>query len=152
MMSLGLTGLQAQKAISSTGGVASGTGGSVSYSVGQVIFTTNIGINSNSIAEGVQQPYEISVISGIDYDIRISLECTVYPNPATNIIKLNIDKNEFINFRYQFYDLNGNLIKSEIIAGDNTQINMQNFIPTTYFLKVVQEKEVLKTFKIIKIQ
>jgi hypothetical protein len=37
LLILGLTRLQAQKAITATGGNASGSEGSVSYSVGQVV-------------------------------------------------------------------------------------------------------------------
>jgi hypothetical protein len=40
---LGITGLQAQATVSTTGGNASGIGGSVSYSVGQVFYTTYSG-------------------------------------------------------------------------------------------------------------
>jgi hypothetical protein len=42
------------------GGEATGSGGSVSYSVGQVVYTTNTGING-SVAQGVQQPYEFQM-------------------------------------------------------------------------------------------
>jgi len=37
LLGLGLTGLQAQESVNATGGNASGSGGSVSYSVGQVV-------------------------------------------------------------------------------------------------------------------
>ncbi|MCB0409870.1 MAG: hypothetical protein KDD29_06595, partial [Flavobacteriales bacterium] len=50
----------AQENTVSSGGDALGVGGSASYSVGQVVYTTHTGVNG-SIAQGVQQPYEISV-------------------------------------------------------------------------------------------
>ena len=59
-----VTAIQAQKTIPSSGGNASGTGGKISYTVGQVVYTTNKGSNG-SAAQGVQQPYEISAITGI---------------------------------------------------------------------------------------
>ena len=55
LLGLGLTGLQAQESVNATGGDASGSGGSVSYSVGQITYQTHTGING-SVAEGVQQP------------------------------------------------------------------------------------------------
>ena len=64
--------LQAQEVISSSGGNVSGSGGSVSYSVGQVVYTTNTGTNG-SVAQGVQQPYEISVVTGIEEATNINL-------------------------------------------------------------------------------
>ena len=72
LLGLGLTGLQAQTSVNATGGDASGSGGSVSYSVGQVVYTTNTG-TSGSVAQGVQQPYEISVVTAIEEAKGINL-------------------------------------------------------------------------------
>jgi hypothetical protein len=69
---LGLTGLQAQEVIPAVGGNASGSGGSVSYSVGQVAYQTHTGTNG-SVVEGVQQPYEISVLTAIEEAKNINL-------------------------------------------------------------------------------
>ena len=65
LLGVGLTGLQAQQAIPASGGNASGSGGSASYSVGQVIYSKNTGTNG-SVAQGIQQPYEIMVVTGIE--------------------------------------------------------------------------------------
>lgn len=78
LLGLGLTGLLAQEKIIATGGDASGSGGSVSYSVGQVTYQTHIGTNG-SVSEGVQQPYEISIITGIDEAEGINLTVLAYP-------------------------------------------------------------------------
>ncbi|MFT7299094.1 MAG: hypothetical protein ACI9WO_001916 [Sphingobacteriales bacterium] len=50
---LGLGGLQAQETVPATGGEATGNGGSSSYTVGQVVYTTNTGTNG-SVAQGSQ--------------------------------------------------------------------------------------------------
>mgnify|MGYP000474435928 CR=1 FL=1 len=62
---LGLGGLHAQENAVTTGGEATGAGGTASYSVGQVVYTTNTGTNG-SVAQGVQQPFEISTTVGIN--------------------------------------------------------------------------------------
>ncbi len=51
-------GLHAQQATTAAGGDATGPGGSVAYSVGQVVYTTNSG-TGGSVAEGVQQSYSV---------------------------------------------------------------------------------------------
>ena len=89
LLGIGLTGLQAQSTIPASGGNASGSGGSVSYTVGQIIYTTNNGTNG-SAAQEVQQPYEISVVTANEEALDISLEMVVYPNPATDFVKLRI--------------------------------------------------------------
>ena len=146
---LGLTGLLAQNTIPASGGNATGSGGSVNYTVGQVVDDTYTGTNG-SVAQGVQQPYEISVVNGIDEALGISLEIKVYPNPTMDFIKLKTANYEIQNLRYQLYDMNGRLVKENKVEGDETSIVMSNLVPATYFLKVMDKKEVIKTFKIIK--
>ena len=62
LFTTGLTVATAQESVSASGGEASGSGGSVSYSVGQLFYRIHTG-TTGSVAEGVQQPYEISVIT-----------------------------------------------------------------------------------------
>lgn len=54
LLGLGLTSLHAQESVNTTGGNASGSGGSASYSVGQVVYTSNTE-TSGSVAQGVLQ-------------------------------------------------------------------------------------------------
>lgn len=88
LLGLGLTGLQAQTSVNATDGDVSGSGGSVSYSVGQVVYTTHTG-TSGSVAEGVQQPYEISVVTGLEEAQSINLSVTAYPNPTTDYCQVS---------------------------------------------------------------
>jgi putative copper export protein len=61
LLGLGLTGLQAQENINTTGGDATGIEGSASYSIRQIVYQTHTGTNG-SVSEGVQQAFEISKI------------------------------------------------------------------------------------------
>ncbi|MEI6436428.1 MAG: T9SS type A sorting domain-containing protein [Bacteroidota bacterium] len=149
LLSIGLTGLKAQNTIPASGGNVSASGGSVSYSVGQVVYNTNTGTNG-SVAQGVQQPFEISMVTGIEEATGISLEVMVYPNPATDFVRLMIENYEIQNLRYQLYDINGNLLLGNKIENEETYISMQHLLPAIYFLEVIQGKKEIKTFKIIK--
>jgi hypothetical protein len=145
---IGLSGIQAQETIPASGGEASGSGGSASYSVGQVVYTTNLG-TSGSVAQGVQQPYEISIVSGLE-EMGINLYLSVYPNPATDFLQLTIENEDMKEFSYQLYDINGKLLENKKITGNETSIAFSNFIPATYFLKVIEGKNEVRTFKIVK--
>ena len=90
LIGLGLTGLQAQESVNATGGNVSGSGGSVSYSVSQVVYTTSTGTNG-SVAQGVQQPFEISVVTAIEEAKDISLSVTAYPNPTADFLQLKVE-------------------------------------------------------------
>ena len=147
----GLFSLQAQETVSATGGEATGSGGSASYSIGQVVYTTHTGTNGNYSAQGVQQPFEISVVTVIPEAENISISISIYPNPASDFLTLtiigDIVKTQFIA---SLYDINGKLQKSKNITADKTKITINNLTPGTYFLKVTDNKKVIKSFKIIK--
>ena len=149
-----LTGLQAQETVPATGGNASGSGGSVSYSVGQVVYITNKGTNG-SVAPGVQQPFEISIVDGIEVAKDITLQCSAYPNPASDYLVLKVDNFDQENLSYQLLDINGKLLMNKIIESNETRIEMSQLIPATYFLKIIQirhslSSQKIKIFKIIK--
>ena len=149
LLGLGLTGLQAQTSVNATGSNASGSGGSVSYSVGQVVYTTNTGA-SGSVAQCVQQPFEISIVTGIEEAKGINLSVSAYPNPTTDYLTLSISEFEISNLTYQLYDISGKLLQSEKITGNQTNIVMSNLVPANYFVKVIAGNQLIKEFKIIK--
>ena len=145
---LGLGGLHAQETVPATGGDATGSGGSSSYSVGQVVYTTNTGTNG-SVAQGVQQPYEISIAAGIEVT-EINLELITYPNPTNNALTLNIGNYNNEVLTYQLYDMQGKLLDSKQVVNNNTTIGIQNLPTSTYLLNVLGNNALIKTFRIIK--
>jgi hypothetical protein len=152
LIGLGLTALQAQESINAAGGNATGTEGSVSYSVGQVVYTTNTASNGYSVSEGVQQPFEVMVVSGIEEANGINLSLTVYPNPTTDKLTLSISEFEISNLSYQLYSIQGKLLQNEKITEKQTSISMSDLMPANYFVKVLQGNKEVKIFKIIKTQ
>jgi regulatory protein YycH of two-component signal transduction system YycFG len=175
LLFLQIAGLQAQETLLTAGGDASGSGGSISYSIGQVLYTFNTG-NNGTEAQGVQQPYEISVVqiiknadilkidannstvsssSVIDKseDVKfLNLKCIAYPNPTSDILTLSIEFPDKLNsnLSYQLFDLNGKLIESKKVENSNTSIDMNNLVPAAYILNVNKDNISIKTFKIIK--
>ena len=145
----GLSLLHAQVTVPAAGGNASGSGGSVSYTVGQPGYTTITGANG-SVAMGVQQPYEISVIISIKEAEGISLHCSVYPNPATDILVLKIGNFDNGHLYYKLFDITGKIIENKKIESAETTISTANFKPSTYLLKVLDHNKEVKTFKIVK--
>lgn len=141
--------LQAQATNAATGGDAVGIGGSVSFTVGQISCSTFSGANG-TVTQGVQQPYEISVVTAIKNAEEIILECTVYPNPTHGRVNLIIRTRDFNDFSFQLYDLKGVLIQNKKIGSEETEIFMDNLSSSTYFLKVLNSYREVKTFKIIK--
>jgi len=100
--------LYSQSIVNTCGDNSSGTTGTISYSVGQIHAISMIGTNG-SINSGIQQPYNISITTGID-KIEIDLEITTYPNPTVDYLNLSFKKDNVENFYYQLYDCEGKLL------------------------------------------
>ncbi len=141
--------MSAQEAIVTSGGNGSGGAGSASFTVGQVFFQTASG-SGGSISEGVQQPYEIMVVTSIDKGSDIDLKMAAYPNPVSDYLILNVGNNKSSTLIYQVFDLNGQLLQSKKINRNEMRINMSGYSSSLYFIKVIDDNKLLKTFKIIK--
>lgn len=149
MVGLGFTSIKAQETIPSSGGNASGSGGSVSYTVGQVVYTTNTG-TSGSVVQGIQQPYEISIVNGVDEATGINLFYSAYPNPTTDFLILKVEGVIQPDCIAYLLDSNGKLIKTSRVECTETSISMSNLVPAIYFLRVVEAGKDVKVFKIVK--
>jgi len=147
LLGIGFNQVYAQQATTASGGDASGSGGSVAYSFGQIVYTTNTGSNG-SVGQGVQQPYEISITIGLN-ETGVNLNLSAYPNPTTNYLMLEVDNYDKA-LSYQLYDISGKLLESNTVVANSTTINMEQLARATYFLKVSQNNKEVKTFKIIK--
>ena len=146
---LSLSTASAQESTNTAGGDASGSGGSVSYSVGQPVYQTHTGTNG-SVAEGVQQAFEISVVTAIEEAKTINLLVTAYPNPTTDYLTLEVKNFKLSGLTFQLYNMNGKLLQNEKITETQTTISMRQLVPATYLVKVMQDVRDVKTFKIVK--
>ncbi len=151
LLAVGLlwTGLaQAQESVNTTGGDATGSGGTVAYSVGQVVYTSNTG-SSGSVAQGVQHAYEIFTVGIKETELNISL--SVFPNPTMDNLTLQISDYNNEKLSYQLFDIQGKQLSNGQIVAQQTQINMNSLPTATYFINVVnQENKKVQSFKIIK--
>ena len=143
---LGLGSLHAQNNTVSAGGDATGTNGSSNYSVGQLLNNTNTGTNG-SVTEGVQQPFNISILTSLN-EFNQGIELSIYPNPTTNILNLEVKENK--NLSFQLYDIQGTLLNADKVRNSITNISMENLSIGTYLLKLSNKNQVIQTFEIIK--
>lgn len=131
-----------------TGGDLTGAGGSVSYTVGQIDHTSKSS-TSGIITEGVQQPYEIVVVTGIT-NTTVQLSINAYPNPVVDQLVLTLDQTSFSNVFYTLTDVSGKLISERKISDSRTEIQFKELAQGIYFIKVVSNNKEVKVFKIIK--
>ncbi len=149
LLCLGLTTLYSQVGIPVSGGNATGSGGSLSYSVGQIVYTAAEG-SSGSVEQGIQQPYKISIITGLERTEGITLQYSAYPNPTTHSVTLKVEDFKTVELTYQLYDLTGKQIENKKVKSNETNIDLSDLTQAIYLLKLIDNYRELKIFKIFK--
>jgi len=136
----------AQTSLNAAGGDFVNESSSLSYSIGQVFYGTDI------VYEGVQLPFNILEIVGIEDVKGIFLNISTFPNPTKDFLELRIDSEEFDynNVIYQITDINGSVVISDKVLDFQTIVSMQNLASGVYFLEVKSKNNTVKTFKIVK--
>ena len=151
MMTLAVVA-NAQSVIVSAGGDVENSNGSVSYTVGQIAVETTVSdVGSVSVAEGVQQPYEIQTV-GVNNYPQIVLNAKVYPNPTENVAQLELNGFEVPEggLRASLYDGNGKLLQTMTVTDDITTFQIGQYATGNYLLELKSGNSSLKTFKIVR--
>ena len=147
LLSFSVNAQTSHQVLSASGGDASGSGGTVAYSVGQIVYSTNTG-TSGSVAQGVEQAYEISSVGIKETALNISL--SIFPNPTSDYLTLKVEDYNNEALSYSLLDEQGKLVLNEQITNQVTQVAMSNLARGAYFINVLQENKKIQTFKIIK--
>jgi len=136
----------AQSNTTSTGGDAIGSGGSVSYSVGQIDYISGTGSNG-SVNQGVQQPFEF--YKDVSLHENSIILTSLYPNPTNENVVLKIESFQD-NLSYQLFDINGKLVRQSDIDNLETIIEMHALSSGEYHLSISKQHERIESIKIIK--
>ncbi len=140
--------IQAQTTVSTGGYKASGQGGTLNYSIGQVICTSNSG-SQGSLSGGVQQTYLVKVVTGIKQK-NVNLDIVAYPNPTVDYLNLRINELETDDISWQLFDMQGKLLDSQNDLDMQNRLDFSKYVPGTYLLLVRSGNATIKTFKIYK--
>lgn len=149
VVTLAVTQLQAQQAQQSlhgSGGNASGAGGTSSYSVGQIIYTTNSS-TSGSVAQGVQQAVEVML--GIE-ETEINVQLNLFPNPTTSLLHLTFGVYDITGVTYTITNLNGKELITSKKVDQQTTIDVSNLSAAMYLVTISKNGKPVKVYKIIK--
>jgi hypothetical protein len=146
LLGWGTSAIFAQKGTVTTGGTASGTGGSVTYTIGETNYVTSNG-TGGQITQGLQQPYEIYLLEATAAELNANV--SLFPNPTSEKIIITVEGN-MDNLRYQLFDLNGKLLQEKVMTSNQADIFMRDYASATYFVKIINNNNESKNFKIIK--
>jgi hypothetical protein len=136
-----------QYSISTTGGHIKSTGGSTSFTVGQVAYVFKKG-NVHYLNEGVQQVYtkKTTPIEELVYLKEVQL----YPNPTQETFTLIMSSKEDVQVRYTIMDYLGKEIRNGDILTEKSEISLVDLPSGNYFISLKSKKE-HRIFKMVKI-
>jgi hypothetical protein len=136
-----------QNALSATGGHFKSSGGSTSFTVGQVAYVLKKGTGSY-LNEGVQQVYskKTTPVEELVYLKEVQL----YPNPTQETMTLILSSKEDIQVRYTIMDYLGKEIRNGNILSEKSEISLRDLPSGNYFISLKSKKEI-RIFKMVKI-
>ena len=136
-----------QTSVHASGGDVMNDSGSVSYSIGQVVYQNNAN-SSGSVNQGIQQVFEITTLGLKEAKFNFSL--STFPNPAQEQLNLKIGNYQQEKLSYTLLDSQGKIIGQGEISAQETILDMQKLKVATYFVEVQHAGKKVQTFKIIK--
>jgi len=134
--------LFSQTSINTIGTSEKSSAGSVSFSIGQTVFNFSNGIN-----EGVQQPIELFQLNSEKNNHNNNV--TVYPNPTSQKIFVNLDIPLIGSECYTIISADGKLVLSGKLVKEN-EINISSLPSEIYIFSIIQNKNSIQSYKLIK--
>lgn len=132
------------------GGTADDATVQLTWTAGEPIYTT-VQNSSNILTQGFNQSlYVTSVPTGIEEVSQNSI--MAYPNPTTSIVNVALKMEKQRSFDMQLFDLSGKKLLALRSSSDLEQIDVSQFATGVYLLKISDSKQIVKTFKIEKVQ
>ena len=120
---------------------------SISFTIGDLVVDSYLG-TSFSITQGFQQSEK--TITGIENISKYGLNINIYPNPTTDFVNINIDGDNLENISCILYDIKGqNLVQKPVNKGQ-LKLDLLQYSPSIYLLKIVKGTTTLHTFKFMK--
>ncbi|MFK5973211.1 MAG: T9SS type A sorting domain-containing protein [Flavobacteriaceae bacterium] len=135
----------AQSSVVASGGESSQEGGSFSFSLGLVNFSF-LESNDGTVTEGMQHTYEISQIERP----KTVVNAIAYPNPATDILFLEIPNSDIANLSYLVLDIKGRELFRAPMVSPISEVYMGSMATGIYFISILKKGKFVTGFKIIK--
>jgi hypothetical protein len=139
--------LQAQEVVTSSGGYAASTSAIITWTIGEPVTETMTGTNT-ILTQGFNQgDLLITLIKGPELP---GLVLKVFPNPANDNLRISAGNAEIENLKYVLIDMRGKVVAENRLSGSESDISVSGLAPSTYLLKIFQNKKEIGVFKIIK--
>jgi len=134
--------------IGSAGDCFTGTGYQLDWSIGESV-TSTFSDESYLLAQGFQQHvYTVGTI--VEDPATGGPTFSLYPNPVTGHIFLQIEGELPDGLRYKLFDIKGVMLIDREMFDNPVSLDLSAFANGTYLLSVEHEQRLFKSFRIVK--
>lgn len=121
---------------------------SVDWTLGETI-TETLSSSTITLTQGFNQTKLI--ITDIKPSIELSFLIQAYPNPTSDFIYLKTEGIENRKLVYILYDAKGSILLQQSVKSSIEMVDLHSADSGLFFLQVIEDKKMLKTFKITKL-
>jgi len=144
-------GQQKLEVIASAGGynVAAGNSIAISWTLGETIVPNYTVPGVISLAHGFQHRV---VVTGLEENIESPVSVTVYPNPVSDIVKVEFEQPVEVEVKGFLIDSRGSVVKTFVIGTGTSfyEINMDNLSSGLYYLRL-QKGKLSNVYRVVKL-
>jgi len=126
--------------ISTSGASTTSAGGSVSWSVGEVVIATATNGSSN-----VPQGFHQSNIWILGAEELVQLEISIFPNPTCEYVNITAPQDAVLSI----YDMEGRLVSTHVLINTTTMIDVSSYSRGMYNLVFSTKDSDTRTAKLI---
>lgn len=148
--------LQAQNVkssvITTSGASMNQSNAKISFTVGEIVVKT-ITDGTNSIGQGVVNSSTTNIVTAIRENDISKIKINMYPNPASELVYVDITESKVSDIQVTIYDITGKQISSEKYAVGNNHIgiNTQKWQKGEYILTIKDiQGELLGSYKVVR--
>lgn len=138
--------------VSTAGATMNQSNAKLSFTVGEIVVKT-VTNGTNSIGQGFTNSTTNNIITAIKEPKASLLQMKVYPNPASDLIYVDISDNKVPNIQLSVYDITGKQISNDNYAAGNNHIgiNTQNWQKGEYIIVINDaNNEQLGSYKVVR--
>jgi hypothetical protein len=139
--------LYSQEILSTSGDEFTTSSMQLSWTLGETMIET-YSQSSIVLTQGFHQG--ILNVSVIEESNLNGMSISAFPNPASDWLNIKVDLNNSTNLTAYLYSAEGKLVKVISLNDGLNLISLADYSKSTYYLNVLSENKVVKSFKIVK--
>ena len=111
---------------------------------------TVVGTNSVNCSNNASITQSVSICTSLNSLLNNDLNYSLYPNPTSGIINIDIETKNNGLFKIELLNAIGQVIMTETSESNRFTFNLQNYPAGIYFVKLIEQNRVIALEKIIK--